>query len=124
MGTHSCCEPVRALPPALYTGLHPPHAPTPTLHPLAGAKNLYIIAVSRTGSRLNRLPVAGVGSYVLATVKKGKPELRKKVHPAIVIRQRKAWRRRDGIFIYFGASAECAAACSGGITGARVCAVR
>ena len=41
------------------------------------------------------------GDYVLATVKKGKPELRKKVHPAVVIRQRKAWRRRDGVFIYF-----------------------
>jgi ribosomal protein L14 len=38
---------------------------------------------------------------VMATVKKGKPDLRKKVHPAIVIRQRKAWRRRDGVFLYF-----------------------
>lgn len=38
---------------------------------------------------------------VLATVKKGKPDLRKKVHPAIVIRQRKTWRRRDGLFLYF-----------------------
>jgi large subunit ribosomal protein L23e len=38
---------------------------------------------------------------VMATVKKGKPELRKKVFPAVVIRQRKAWRRKDGVFIYF-----------------------
>jgi large subunit ribosomal protein L23e len=38
---------------------------------------------------------------VLASVKKGKPELRKKVHPAVVVRQRKSWRRKDGIFIYF-----------------------
>ena len=38
---------------------------------------------------------------VMATVKKGKPDLRKKVHPAIVVRQRKAWRRRDGVFLYF-----------------------
>jgi large subunit ribosomal protein L23e len=37
----------------------------------------------------------------MATVKKGKPDLRKKVHPAIVVRQRKAWRRRDGVFLYF-----------------------
>jgi hypothetical protein len=43
-----------------------------------GAKNLYVIAVSGTGARLNRLPAASVGDYVLATVKKGKPELRKK----------------------------------------------
>lgn len=102
--------------------------------PLAGAKNLYVIAVSGTGARLNRLPAAAVGDYVLATVKKGKPELRKKgawaclggvrrvacdaplprpahplgftppppaVHPAVIIRQRKSWRRKDGVFIYF-----------------------
>lgn len=66
-----------------------------------GAKNLYIIAVNRWGARLNRLPKAGLGDMVLATVKKGKPELRKKVICAVVIRQRKPWRRKDGVFIYF-----------------------
>jgi large subunit ribosomal protein L23e len=66
-----------------------------------GAKNLYIIAVKGIKGRLNRLPSACVGDLVLATVKKGKPELRKKVHPAVVIRQRKAYRRRNGVFIYF-----------------------
>ena len=35
----------------------------------------------------------------MVTVKKGKPELRKKVMPAVVVRQRKSWRRSDGIFI-------------------------
>lgn len=34
-------------------------------------------------------------------MKKGKPELRKKVAPAVVIRQRKAWRRKDGTFLFF-----------------------
>jgi ribosomal protein L14 len=57
----------------------------------------------------------GVGDMVMATVKKGKPELRKKVMPAVVVRQRKAWRRRgtcacrdrldnsclDGVYLYF-----------------------
>eukprot|EP01106_Pelomyxa_sp_JSP_P001280 TRINITY_DN1191_c0_g1_i4.p1 TRINITY_DN1191_c0_g1~~TRINITY_DN1191_c0_g1_i4.p1 ORF type:complete len:126 (+),score=26.43 TRINITY_DN1191_c0_g1_i4:108-485(+) len=66
-----------------------------------GAKSLYVIAVKGIHGRLNRLPKAGVGDLVLATVKKGKPELRKKVHPAIIIRQRKPWRRRDGVVIYF-----------------------
>ena len=51
---------------------------------------------------------------VLASVKKGKPTLRKKgknytlinnklikiVIQAVIIRQRKPWRRRDGYFIY------------------------
>lgn len=43
-----------------------------------GAKNLYVIAVKGIRGRLNRLPAAAVGDLVLATVKKGKPELRKK----------------------------------------------
>jgi len=43
-----------------------------------GAKNLYVIAVKGIKGRLNRLPAAGVGDMVMATVKKGKPELRKK----------------------------------------------
>ena len=66
-----------------------------------GAKNLYVIAVHGIRGRLNRLPAAGVGDMFVATVKKGKPELRKKVMPAVVIRQRKPFRRRDGVFIYF-----------------------
>lgn len=81
----------------------------------SGAKNLYVISVKGFGARLNRLPAAGVGDMVMATVKKGKPDLRKKglvetvgvwfrllsVMPAIVVRQRKPWRRRDGVFLYF-----------------------
>jgi len=66
-----------------------------------GAKNLYVISVKHFGARLNRLPKATVGDMIMATVKKGKPELRKKVHPAIVVRQRKPWRRQDGVFLYF-----------------------
>jgi large subunit ribosomal protein L23e len=45
----------------------------------SGAKNLYVIAVYGVHARLNRLPSAGVGDMFVATVKKGKPELRKKV---------------------------------------------
>ncbi|PIG83229.1 hypothetical protein AARAC_009938 [Aspergillus arachidicola] len=67
----------------------------------SGARNLYIISVKGTGARLNRLPAAGVGDMVMATVKKGKPELRKKVMPAVVVRQSKPWRRPDGIYLYF-----------------------
>jgi len=66
-----------------------------------GAKNLYIIAVTNTPGRLKRLPVAGVGDMVLCSVKKGKPELRKKVMPAVVVRQRKPWRRKEGVVLYF-----------------------
>merc|ERR1712004_574575 len=66
-----------------------------------GAKNLYIISVKGIKGRLNKIPGATVGNMVMATVKKGKPELRKKVMPAVVVRQRKPYRRKDGVFIYF-----------------------
>ena len=66
-----------------------------------GAKNLYVISVKGVKGRLNRLPAACVGDMVMATVKKGKPDLRKKVMPAVIVRQRKPWRRKDGVFMYF-----------------------
>lgn len=44
----------------------------------SGAKNLYVISVKGIHGRLNKLPAGGVGDMVMATVKKGKPELRKK----------------------------------------------
>ena len=67
----------------------------------SGAKNLFMVAVAETGARLNRLPKASPGDIFVATVKKGKPELRKKVLKAVVIRQKQRWRRREGVFICF-----------------------
>merc|ERR1711998_669435 len=63
--------------------------------------NLYVMAVHGIKGRLNRIPSAASGSMVVATVKKGKPELRKKVMPAVVIRQKKHFRRKDGVYLYF-----------------------
>uniref|UniRef100_A0A8C5L8I1 Large ribosomal subunit protein uL14 n=1 Tax=Jaculus jaculus TaxID=51337 RepID=A0A8C5L8I1_JACJA len=51
-----------------------------------GAKNLYIICVKGIKGLLNRLPAAGVGDMVMATVKKRKPE---------------SYQRKDGVFLYF-----------------------
>merc|ERR1712066_150197 len=66
-----------------------------------GAKNLYMIACTGIGAKLNRFPAGSVGDMFLASVKKGKPELRKKVLQAVIVRQRKAYRRREGHFLYF-----------------------
>ena len=76
-----------------------------------GAKNLYIVSVTMIGARLSRLPVGSVGELFLASVKKGKPELRKKVIPAVIIRQRKAFRRREGYFLYFEGKFPCMQCC-------------
>ena len=51
-----------------------------------GAKNLFVIAVTGIGARLNRFPKGSVGEMFLGCVKKGKPDLRKKVMPAVIVR--------------------------------------
>ncbi|XP_057954937.1 large ribosomal subunit protein uL14-like [Malania oleifera] len=66
-----------------------------------GAKNVYIISVKGIKCRLNRLPSACVGDMVMAIVKKGKPDLCKKVMPVVIVFQRKPWRRKDGVYMYF-----------------------
>ena len=66
-----------------------------------GAKNLYLISTWGYRGRLNRLPAAAVGDIAMCSVKKGNSTLRKKVMPCVVIRQRKSFRRKDGIVIYF-----------------------
>lgn len=66
-----------------------------------GAKALEIIAVNGVKGRQNRLPSACSGDLVMASCKKGKPELRKKVHPVVIVRQKKTFRRKEGVFLYF-----------------------
>ena len=67
----------------------------------SGAKLLRIISVKGHKTVRGRVPSAGVGDFVLASVKKGKLEMRKTVVPAIIVRQRKEYRRPDGIRIKF-----------------------
>merc|ERR1719295_2458261 len=66
-----------------------------------GGQNLFIFGVKGWGGRLNRLPTASIGDMLICSVKKGKPDLRKKVLNSVVVRQRKIWKRIDGTWIYF-----------------------
>lgn len=59
----------------------------------SGAKIVEIIGVIGTKARLRRYPRAGVGDIVIVAVKKGKPEIVKKKERALVVRQRKEFRR-------------------------------
>ncbi len=60
-----------------------------------------IIAVKGMKTRLRRLPAATVGDWVKITAKKAKPELKGKVWDAVVVRQRKPYRRMDGTWVQF-----------------------
>ncbi|MEM4717820.1 MAG: 50S ribosomal protein L14 [Desulfurococcaceae archaeon] len=67
----------------------------------SGAKEAEIIGVPGYKGKLRRVPKAGIGDVVVVSVKKGTPEMRKKVFKAIVVRQRRPYKRPDGTWIAF-----------------------
>ena len=66
-----------------------------------GAKILRIVQVTRYKGRHARQPAAAVGDFVTVTVKKGNSELRKQIFGAVIIRQKYAIRRLNGIRVTF-----------------------
>ncbi|MFW9962933.1 MAG: 50S ribosomal protein L14 [Candidatus Sifarchaeia archaeon] len=67
----------------------------------SGAKELQLITVYGYKGKLRKLGKAGVGDMVNVAVTKGKQELRKQVLQAIIVRQRKPYRRPDGTWMQF-----------------------
>ena len=67
----------------------------------SGAKELNIVNVTGYKGRLKRMPAASVGDMIIISVSRGNPDLRRGVFPAILIRQRKPYRRADGVWIQF-----------------------
>ncbi len=59
----------------------------------SGAKIVEIFGVLGARPRIRSQPCAGVGDIVLVAVKKGKPEMVKKKEKAVIIRQKKEFRR-------------------------------
>ncbi|KAM0687847.1 60S ribosomal protein L23 [Conglomerata obtusa] len=85
-----------------------------------GAKILKVIAAKGIQGRLNRLPSASPGDIVICTVKKGKPEMRKKVVPVVLIRQKMVWRRKEGMRICFEDNAGIVILPNGDIKGTQI----
>ena len=67
----------------------------------SGAKMLKVFSVKGHKTSKGRYPAAGVGDLVLASVKKGRPDIVKEVVFAVIVRQRKEYRRPDGTRIKF-----------------------
>jgi len=66
-----------------------------------GAKVLQIIAVKGYRGVKNRYPKAGIGDVVIVSVKKGRPEIKKQIVRAVIVRQRKEFRRPSGLRVKF-----------------------
>ena len=64
-----------------------------------GAK--VIITVPGYHGVARRVPSAGVGDLVLASVKKGTPQMRRQIVYAVIVRQRRPMRRPDGTMVFF-----------------------
>ena len=67
----------------------------------SGAKLLQMIGRKGYKGVRRRIPKAGVGDLIICTVKKGSEKLRKKVVYAVVVRQKKEYKRPDGTRIKF-----------------------
>lgn len=70
-----------------------------------GAKVVQIIAVPKLGGTMRRYPSAGVGHMIKVSVKRGTPETRRQMYTAVVIRQRRPFRRVDGTWVQFSDNA-------------------
>jgi large subunit ribosomal protein L14 len=67
----------------------------------SGAKVVKIIGVKGHKTVRRRIAAAAVGELIKASVIKGKPEMRRQVVTAVVVRQKKEYRRADGSRIKF-----------------------
>ena len=66
-----------------------------------GAKIIEVIAVPGYKGVARRYPRAAVGDIVIASVKKGTPEMRRQIVHAVIVRQRRPFRRADGTMVIF-----------------------
>ena len=85
-----------------------------------GAKMLSLIGVKDLHTVARRIPAAGVGGLFIASVRKGTPEMRAKVVYAVVVRQRRPYRRADGNIIEFEDNAAVLVTLEGEVRGSEI----
>jgi len=66
-----------------------------------GAREVEIVSVKGYKGVRRRLAIAGVGDMIIVSVKKGTVDMRKEVMTAVVVRQKKEYRRADGLRVKF-----------------------
>jgi large subunit ribosomal protein L14 len=67
----------------------------------SGAKIVRIFNVRGLNTAKGRMPAAAVGDMIVGSVVKGRPDMRKQVVFGIIVRQKKEYRRLDGVRIKF-----------------------
>ena len=67
----------------------------------SGAKIVQVIGVRKYKGVKKRIASAGIGDIIVVSVKQGTQEVRKKVMNAVLVRQRRPYRRPDGTRVVF-----------------------
>ena len=67
----------------------------------SGAKIVRIVGVKKSKAKKGKQTAAKVADWVKVSVRKGIPDMRGKVFDAVVVRQKKSWRRLTGERIAF-----------------------
>jgi len=67
----------------------------------SGATEVQIISVKNYKGVARRIPHAGVASVVICAVKKGTPKMKHEIVHAVIIRQKKEFRRINGTRVKF-----------------------
>ncbi|HJJ56157.1 MAG TPA: 50S ribosomal protein L14 [Methanocorpusculum sp.] len=66
-----------------------------------GARIVQIVSVFGYHGVKNRQPKLGIGDLATVSVKKGTPDMRRKLARAVVVRQKKEFRRPNGLRVSF-----------------------
>lgn len=67
----------------------------------SGAKVVMIVTVPKYHGVARRYPRAGIADLLVVTVKKGTPEMRRQLVNAVIVRQKRPFRRADGTMVEF-----------------------
>jgi large subunit ribosomal protein L14 len=78
-----------------------PHGAVVDVTDNSGGKLLRIFSVPRHKTVKGRYPEAAIGEIVQGSVVKGRPDIRKQVVFAVIVRQKKEFRREDGTRVKF-----------------------
>lgn len=66
-----------------------------------GARVVQIVSVFGYHGVKNRQPMMGIGDLATVSVKKGTPDMKRKLVKAVVVRQKKEFRRPNGLRVSF-----------------------
>lgn len=67
----------------------------------SGARICKIVSVKKAGSKKGRMVPARIADWIKVSVRKGDPKMKGEVFDAVIVRQKKSWRRKSGERVCF-----------------------